>query len=82
MSSGRMIDEKGLEGNSHGLFEVLSQHMPGGTEENYLVLVRFRTEHLANTVLRVFHQPAWCFCENAKLMSGNLAQVVMFLSCI
>jgi hypothetical protein len=41
MSNGRMIDElKKIWKESHGLFKVLSQHLPGGTEENYGVLVR------------------------------------------
>jgi hypothetical protein len=27
---------KDFEGNSHGLIEVLSQHLPGGTEESHI----------------------------------------------
>jgi hypothetical protein len=44
VSGGRVTDEsesiKHLEGNGHGLIEVLSQHLSEGNEENYKAPVR------------------------------------------
>jgi hypothetical protein len=47
-----------LEGSSHGLFEVLSWHLPEVTVENHEILMivgapaKIRTEYLPNTNLQ------------------------------
>jgi hypothetical protein len=67
MSCGRVIDEcwivKDLEGNSHSLIKVLSQHLHKGTEENHSepwsgFLVSRRSFKLGAS------QPAWSVCDN------------------
>jgi hypothetical protein len=44
--------EKDFEGSDHGLIEVLSQNLPGGTEENLNIVIastEIRTERSLNT---------------------------------
>jgi hypothetical protein len=57
-----------MEGNGRGLIEVLSQHLPGETEEYHErvrgVPVEIRTEHSQNTSLhhyRLSNPPGFCF---------------------
>jgi hypothetical protein len=56
-----MIDMQG-SGSGCCLIEVISQHLPGGTEENYekpvsvaCVSAEIRSEHLRNTRVEPYH---------------------------
>jgi hypothetical protein len=58
-SEDAMLKETGkrqdLEGSDHGLIEVLSQHLPGRTEEKHVtisgILAEIGTEYLPKTSL-------------------------------
>jgi hypothetical protein len=66
-SNGRMMDEwwigRDLEGSCHIQIEVLSLHLPGGTEENHKKTsvrkagapAKIWTEHLLHTSLEPYH---------------------------
>jgi hypothetical protein len=56
--TGKKWIRKDFKGDDRDLIEVLSRHLPGGTEENYETSVRIasvpaeiRTEHIPNTSL-------------------------------
>jgi hypothetical protein len=76
-----------LEGIDHGLIEVLSWHLPGGTEENYENSVRIadvtskvQTEQLPSPNLEPFyHSSLHSFRVLVSLMM-NAAQMMILMA--
>jgi hypothetical protein len=69
---------KNLEGNGHGLIEVLSWHFPGGTEENQNEI---QTEHLSNTSLE-HYRLARLLGEWYLYTHFTIQGTVFYMSCI
>jgi hypothetical protein len=76
-----------LEGIGHGLIEVLSWHLPGGSEESYedsvriaVVISRVQTEHLLSANLEPFHYSSLHSFRVLKSLMMNTAQMTIVMS--